>query len=512
MEQFEGIRREHRVDGASIRELAQRHKVHRRTVRAALADAVPPLRKTPERGSPVLGRYEATVRAWLTKDLDAPRKQRHTARRVWQRLIEEEGAVVAESSVRALVAKLKVEVGLVRRSVSVPQTHAPAAEAEVDFGEFSAVIAGTVMKLWMFCLRLSHSGKAVHIAYANQAQESFLDGHVQAFARLGGVPTGMIRYDNLKPAVIRVALGRERFEHPRFIAMRSHYGFDSFFCIPGIEGAHEKGGVEGEIGRFRRRHLTPVPHLPSLAALNEALAAADAADDARLIGARSETVGVAAAREAPLLNPLPHNGFDAALSLSCRVDAKARICVRQCYYSVPARYTGRRLDVRLSATTVAVLEGGAVVARHTRSVHKGTEDLILDHYLEVLTRKPGAFAGATALVRARASGSFTPEHQRFWGGARKVLGDQRGTRALVGVLLLHRSLPAAAVIAGMAAAAAMGRFDADLVAVEARHAIIEAQLPVAPVLLTTNGIGAEDLARPAPSLADYDKLLAEVSA
>ena len=96
--------------------------------------------------------------------------------------------------------------------------------------------------------------------------------------------------------MIRVALGRERFEHPRFIAMRSHYGFDSFFCIPGIEGAHEKGGVEGEIGRFRRRHLTPVPHLPSLAALNEVLAAADAADDARLIGARTETVGAAAAR------------------------------------------------------------------------------------------------------------------------------------------------------------------------------------------------------------------------
>ena len=130
MEQFEGIRREHRVDGASIRELAQRHKVHRRTVRAALADAVPPTRKPPTRGSPVLGRYEATVRVRLTKDLDAPRKQRHTARRVWQRLLEEEGAVVAESSVRALVAKLKVEVGLVRRSVSVPQTHLSAAEAE----------------------------------------------------------------------------------------------------------------------------------------------------------------------------------------------------------------------------------------------------------------------------------------------------------------------------------------------------------------------------------------------
>ncbi len=86
---------------------------------------------------------------------------------------------------------------------SHPQTHLVAEEAEVDFGEFSAVIAGVVMKLFMFCLRLSHSGKAVHIAYANQSQESFLDGcHVRAFEALGGVPVAMIRYDNLTPAVI----------------------------------------------------------------------------------------------------------------------------------------------------------------------------------------------------------------------------------------------------------------------------------------------------------------------
>ena len=223
VEQFERIRRERRDEGRSIRELAKRHQVHRRTVRAALADALPPARKVPKRAAAVLGVYEGTVRRWLTEDLKAPRKQRHTARRVWQRLIEEEGAVVAESSVRALVAQLKVEVGLARRQVSVPQTHAPAQEAEVDFGEFTAVIAGTMMKVWMFVLRLSHSGKAVHIAYANQAQESFLDGHVQAFDRPGGVPIGRIRYNNLKPAVIRCALGGKRFEHPRFIALRSRY-------------------------------------------------------------------------------------------------------------------------------------------------------------------------------------------------------------------------------------------------------------------------------------------------
>jgi transposase len=509
VEQFERIRRDARDEGLSIRALAARHRVHRRTVREALADAVPPPRKTPQRVAPVLGPHEATIRRWLTEDLDAPRKQRHTARRVWQRLVEEEGAVVAESSVRNLVARLRVEIAGGRVQVMVPQSHPPAREAEVDFGEFTAVIAGVVMKLFMFCLRLSHSGKAVHVAYANQSQESFLDGHVRAFEALGGVPVGMVRYDNLKPAVIRVALGRERLENTRFIALRSHYGFDSFYCLPGKDGAHEKGGVEGEIGRFRRRHLTPVPHVGSLAALNQALAAADARDDARRIGARAETVATAAARELPLLRPLPAEPFDVAAALSCRVDAKARICVRQSYYSVPARFAGRRMEVRLGASTIRVLDptaGGAVVAEHVRSLHKGSEDLLLDHYLEVLTRKPGALAGSTALATARACGAFTEAHQRFWDAARKSLGDGPGTCALVGVLLLHRTIAPTAVEAGMNAAVASGRFDPDLVAVEARRAAQPATAP-ATVALPAGAVPAASTHRPAPSLAGYDQLL-----
>jgi len=511
VEQFERIRRDHRDGGLSIRALAARHGVHRRTVRQALADAVPPPRKVPQRVAPVLGPHAETVRGWLTEDLDAPRKQRHTARRVWQRLVEEEGAVVAESSVRVLVRRLRVEVGLDRRQVMVPQTHAPGREAEVDFGEFTAVIAGEPVRLWMFVLRLSHSGRAVHIAYANQAQESFLDGHVRAFAALGGVPTGMIRYDNLKPAVIRVLLGRQRWENERFVALRSHYGFDSFYCTPGLDGAHEKGGVEGEIGRFRRRHLTPVPHVGSLAALNEALAGADARDDARRIGARAETVGAAAAREAAVLAPLPAEPFDPAQSLSCRVDAKARICVRQSYYSVPARLAGRRVTARLGAAMVRVLADGAVVAEHTRSLHKGTQDLVLDHYLEVLARKPGALAGATALATARAGGAFTAEHQAFWDAARRALGDAAGTRALIGVLLLHRSVPAGAVEAGMAAARRIARFDAEVVAVEARRAAGD-RTPAAAVPLPSSAAPAADLPRATPSLTGYDALLGEVSA
>jgi len=505
VEQFERIRRDRRDEGLSIRQLAAKHGVHRRTVRQALADATPPVRKSAEREAAAFGPYEELVTGWLTADLDAPPKQRHTARRVWQRLVEEQGAELAESTVRPHVARLKVEVGLVRREVMVPQTHPAGQEAEVDFGQFEASIAGVVLRLWMFILRLSHSGKAVHIAYANQAQESFLDGHVKAFEALGGVPTGMIRYDNLKPAVLRCMLGRERFENPKFVALRSHYGFDSFFCRPGVEGAHEKGGVEGEVGRFRRRHLTPMPHLPTLAALNEAMAAADAKDDARRIGARRDTVGEVFEREAVLLNPLPEGRFDASTPISCRVDMKARICVRQSYYSVPASYAGRRVAVRLGADTVTAYDAGTVIASHVRSLHKGTEDLLLDHYLEVLSRKPGAFAGATALAAARARGSFTEAHQSFWDAARGDLGDKEGTRALIGALLLHRTLPASALQAAMREAVTTGRFGADLLAVTARTQIAATAQSAPPIPLPPNAIAAGT--RPAPSLAGYDQLL-----
>ncbi len=505
MEQFERIRRDSRDEGLSIRQLAIRHGVHRRTVRQALADAVPPPRKSPEREAAVFGPYEQIVRGWLVADLDAPRKQRHTARRVWQRLLDEHGADLAESTVRPHVARLKVEVGLARREVMVPQTHPAGVEAEVDFGQFEVSIAGVVLRLWMFVLRLSHSGKAVHIAYANQAQESFLDGHVKAFEALGGVPVAMIRYDNLKPAVLKCLLGRERFENEKFVALRSHYGFDSFFCRPGVEGAHEKGGVEGEVGRFRRRHLTPVPHVPSLAALNAAMAAADARDDARRIGSRPERVGDAFAREALLLNPLPDSPFDASTPLSCRVDMKARICVRQSYYSVPARYAGRRVQVRLGADTVRAYDGATVIASHVRSLHKGTEDLVLDHYLEVLNRKPGALAGSTALVVARARGVFTQAHQSYWDAARRALGDQGGTKALIDALLLHRTLPVAAVQAAMREAATSGQFGADQLAVTARRHATPAT-SIQPIPLPDN-VADTSAARPAPSLAGYDQLL-----
>jgi transposase len=218
------IRRDWRAGEVSIRELAVRHHAHRRTVRQALGSAVPPPRKTyPSRPRPAIDLYVAIVDGWLLADRDVPRKQRHTARRIWQRLVAEHGATLAEVTVSRYVTRRRAELGLDKAEVTVPQVHLPGAEAEVDVGEFHAMAAGALVRLRMFVMRLSCSGRAFHVAFATQVQEAFLEGHVLALEYLGVVP-GRVRYDNLGPAAVRVLRGRDRAESERFIALRSHYG------------------------------------------------------------------------------------------------------------------------------------------------------------------------------------------------------------------------------------------------------------------------------------------------
>ena len=261
VELFARIRRDARVKGSSIRCLAREHRVSRRTVRQALAAAEPPVRRVAAREAPKLGPLKGVIDGMLLADLDAPRKQRHTAQRIFDRLVDEHQAVISYSTVRQYVkarrTAIAVESGNAPVEVFVPQEHAPGAEAEVDFGDVWVDLAGVRTRCYMFAFRLSNSGKSVHRVYPTCAQEAFLEGHIEAFTALGGVPRRHIRYDNLTSAVTKVVYGagRQRVENERWVLFKSHYGFDAFYCEPGIKGAHEKGGIEGEVGRFRRNFL-----------------------------------------------------------------------------------------------------------------------------------------------------------------------------------------------------------------------------------------------------------------
>jgi transposase len=260
---FEAIRRDRRQEDLSIRALATRYQVHRRTVRQALASPLPPPRKRRCQAAPKLDPVKPLIDAMLREDLTAPRKQRHTARRVLARLVDEHGVGdITYSTVRDYVrirrAQINAEAGQCVEEAFVPQTHHPAAEAEVDFADLWIDLKGIRTKVFLFTLRMSYSGKAVHRASASQSQEAFLEGHVYAFEQLGGTPIDKIRYDNLKSAVSRVLFGRSRIESERWVIFRSWYGFEAFYCEPGLAGAHEKGG-----GGRRRRPVPPNPSRPS---------------------------------------------------------------------------------------------------------------------------------------------------------------------------------------------------------------------------------------------------------
>lgn len=527
VELYAAIRRDSRVDGLSSRDLARKYRVGRRTVALALSSAWPePRKKLPPRKSR-LDRHKEAIDRILRADLDAPRKQRHTTKRIFDRLMAEHDADrdgISYPMVRAYVAVRKpevwVEAGRGPPQVFIPQTHRPGEDAEVDFGDVYIDLAGVRTLCYMFVFRLSFSGKAVHRVSASEGQEAFFEGHVHAFNVLGGVPAGKVRYDNLTSAVARVlGFTRARVETDRWTAFRSWAGLDAFYCQPGLQGAHEKGGVEGEVGRFRRNHLVPVPQVSTIAELNARLDVWDQEDEERRIADRTRTVGEFFAIEKPLLAPLPPEAFETGRMFTPRVDRYAQVTVRMNRYSVPMRLIGHQVRVLLHASDLVVYDGRAEVARHQRLAGRGGSRLELDHYLEGLLRKPGALPGATVLEQARAAGRFTPVHDAWWAAARTGHGDAAGTRALVEVLLLHRRMAHEHVVAGIAAALRAGAMTADVVAMEARKAA-DADTPVtaaqrdeipqpSPVTsLTERRLAALPAdSRPLPSVAAYDQLL-----
>ncbi|MGH2986087.1 MAG: IS21 family transposase, partial [Solirubrobacterales bacterium] len=438
MEQFEEIRRNRDREGLSIRALARRHGVHRRAVRQALASPLPPTKRPPEvRPAPKLGPYRALIDGWLRADREAPRKQRHTARRIWRRLRDEHGADVAETTVRDYVRRRKRELGLQVGEICVPQVHLPGAEAEVDWGEATVILAGSPTKVHLFLMRACHSGATFAWASPVCTQQAFLEAHALAFAWFGGV-FETIRYDNLRSAVKRVLKGRRRIESDRFVALRSHYLFSSAFTRRGKEGAHEKGGVEGEVGRFRRNHLVPVPEVADLAELNARVADACERDLGRRISGRAETVGEALARERALLRALPEAPFDAAETASPRVDSKALVTVRQNRYSVPVSLAGLRVAARVGAAEIEISHEGGVIARHERLHGKFAVAARLDHYLELLRVKPGALRGSLALHQERERGAWPRSFDELWARIAERYGASEAARQMVDVCLLCR--------------------------------------------------------------------------
>jgi hypothetical protein len=355
----------------------------------------------------------------------------------------------------------------------------------------------------LFVMRASFSGAVFCQASLVETQQAFLELHVQAFEWFGGVFPSL-RFDNLRSAVKKVLKGRRRVESDRFVAMRSHYLFVSQFTTPGIEGAHEKGGVEGEVGRHRRNHLVPVPQVADLAELNGLLLAGCESDLARRIDGRAVTVADAWATERPLLLSLPDEPYDACETAAPRVDAKSLVTIRQNRYSVPVALAGLKVSARVGAREITINHSGREVARHERLHGKAQTSAQLDHYLELLQRKPGAMENSVALAQERDRGSWPGCFDQLWGALVERYGRSDAARQMVDVMLLCREHGPAGVEMAVRGALTAGAIDGRAVALLARRA--HSTERAAPDPLTGLEPRLEAITRPMPDLTAYDQL------
>jgi transposase len=504
VELFEQIRREHEFGVGTISGVSRKLGVHRRLVREALSSAVPAASKPQERRLRKLEAAAPFIDRVLSADQHAPPKQRHTAHRIWQRLCAEQpGFAVSERSVCGYVKRRRQQLGLIARESFVPQSYNWGVEGQVDWYEAWALVGGERIKLQVFEMRSMASGGAYHRAFTHATQQAFLEAHEVAFRYFGGV-FKQLRYDNLKSAVKRILRGHQREETGRFIAFRSHWRFQSEFCNPAR--GNEKGGVESEGGYFRRNHWVPLPEVLDLAELNAYLDLCCHKDQQRILSSRTDAVGRAMLHELPHLLPLAAEPFDLTEKSFPTVDGLRCVRVRTNRYSIPLP-PGTVIEARLLADYVELWHQGKRVARHERSDSRQQQILDLEHYLDVLRKKPGALAGSTPLAQWRLAGRWPDSFDRLWQALNTRHGRQQGTRQMIELLSLGASQGWDQLRGAVDQALSLGCQDVAAI----RHLMITTHLNRPAVEAIEVGLLAR-YERPLPVMNSYDQLLREVPA
>lgn len=392
VELYGRVRRYVLVDGFSRREAARFFGIDRETVAKMLKHALPPgyRRDLPPR-KPKIDPYRGVIDHILESDREKPRKQRHTAERIFQRLRAEHGYTGGKTIVKDHVQAWYEHT----REAFVPLTHDPG-HAQVDFGEAVVVIAGKECKAHFFAMDCPHSDAGFVIAYPAETTEAFCDGHVQAFAFLGGVPRSIL-YDNTKIAVANILGDGRRKRTKTFSELVSHYLFADRFGR--VRKGNDKGNVENLVKFAQRRYFTPIPQAANWDDLNQHIHAACMARMSDLIrDGGGETIAARLERDRATFLPLPAVAYDACQRVPGCARSTALVRYKTNDYSVPVAYAHRDVLIRAYVHDIVICHGATVIARHRRSYERCDEIFNPIHYLPLLERKPGAFDQAAPLV------------------------------------------------------------------------------------------------------------------
>ena len=434
VEDYEQIRRAFFVEGLSIRAIHRRLKVDRATIRKAIVEPTPkPYQLEKPRPAPVLGPYKQRIRELLDESEELPRKQRYTARTIY-RIIRAEGYQGSEGGVHNYVSKQRK--GRRRKQAYLPLEFDAGQDAQADWGEATVRIAGQETKVQFFNLRLNYSKARFVMAFPFQKQEAFFEGHIQAFHFFGGVPR-RITYDNLKTAVYKILEGKKRQEQQAFKGFRSYYLFESYYCTPAQ--AHEKGGVENDIGYAQRNFFSPIPEVDSFQELNAGLRQACQQDMQRRTRGQKKLVAELWEAEKEFFLPLPPRDYPACITKVVKPDNYLQVAYETNRYSVPYDYRDKQLVLRAFPFRIEFLYLDDVIATHPRCFEKERDILDPLHYLPLLAQRPGAFEHAKPLRKWRKQ--WSKSYERLLQELRESKPDGRGVREFLEILKLHQEHP-----------------------------------------------------------------------
>ncbi len=499
MAQYEHIRREHIVNRKSINELSREYHHSKRTIRKILDHITPPgYRRQQAVPLPRLGPVKDWIDHILESDREAPRKQRHTAHRIYTRLVLEKDYQGSESGIRQYVRRWKQAHA--ENESFVRLSYEPGVDAQVDYGDAQVIMNGQLETVHILSLRLCYSTKSVQQSVPGETQECVFYGMRRIIEELGGIPPN-IWFDNFPVAVSKVLRGRSRIETENFMGFRSHYLFNAVYCAPGK--GNEKGHVESLVGYGRRNFLVPVPEVASYEELNERLLKDCREDDNRVI--RGKRVGELFEEERDRLLKLPVHPHPCRVKHKGKVNKFQEVEYDKKLYSVPMQYTGRDVWLHIGAFDIEIESDHQIISRKKRVYRAEESGIDPMDYLEILERKARSVGHAKVLKDWKLPQVFS----RLQESVRKRYPGAEGDREYIRILKLFREFELDVLEVAVGLALEYRSVGSDAVRSLCHQLVSSSEKPVR-IDLSNHPEGVQTLRSWSPNLAVYDQLLTRI--